>query len=136
MAGEWGVHRQAHAVAHDGEQDKEVEWLPLHKGNAVLSEGIFERQAAHGFLSSVRGWLGPHPPGRLLGVHLGLDLAVAIGRRAIQSGIPRGREVGWFSSCKNKQLKFLSFWDSHNKFTLLKVFHLSFDNKLRSSTRE
>jgi len=97
LARKGGVHCQAHAVAHDGEQDEKVKWLPLHKSNAMLSQGIFKREATHGLLSPVRRGLGSHPPCWFLGVHLGHLDFVAIGRRAIQSGVPSRGEVGSFS---------------------------------------
>ena len=100
LARKGGVHCQAHAVAHDGEQDEKVKWLPLHKSNAMLSQGIFKREATHGLLSPVRRGLGSHPPCWFLGVHLGHLDFVAIGRRAIQSGVPSRGEVGSFSPWK------------------------------------
>ncbi len=33
---EGGVHSQADAVSHDGEQDEELEWFPLHQSDTVL----------------------------------------------------------------------------------------------------
>jgi len=86
LAGERGVHRQTDTVAHDGEKYEEVKGFPFNEGYAMFPQRIFKGKTSHRLLSPVRWRLGPHPPCRLLGVHLDL---VAIGRCPIQGGVPR-----------------------------------------------
>ena len=64
--GEGGVHSQGDAVAEDGDDDEEVEGLPLHQLDDPLPDRVLHREAVDRARRPVRRRLRAHPPYRLL----------------------------------------------------------------------